>query len=81
MTNNSVQYGIITILKGMGIAEKALTKNASFYKDLGLDSLDVAEFIMEIEASFGIDIPALEAENIQTIREAISYIEKVGICE
>jgi len=81
MSNSSVKYGIISILKNKGIAEKSLTANASFYKDLGLDSLDVAELIMEIEVAFGIDIPALEAENIQTIKEAVHYIEKVGICE
>jgi len=81
MSNHSVKYGILSILKNKGIAEKSLTANASFYKDLGLDSLDVAELIMEIEVAFGIDIPALEAENIQTIKEAVSYIETVVICD
>jgi len=74
MTNESIQHKLTTILKNMGVAEKAITNNASFYKDLGLDSLDVAELIMEIETIFGINIPTLEAENIRTIREATSYI-------
>lgn len=65
---------ITTILKNMGVAEKAITKNASFYKDLGLDSLDVAELIMEMEIVFEINIPAMEAENIKTLKQAISYI-------
>ena len=76
MVDNSIQHGMFDILKNMGIAEKAITKNASFQKDLGLDSLDFAELIMEIEASFSITIPVLEAENIQTVKEAIIYIGK-----
>jgi len=45
MINHPIQTQITTILKSMGIAEKAITNDASFYKDLGLDSLDVAELI------------------------------------
>ena len=55
---------MISILKNRGIAEKAITKNVSFQIDLGLDSLDFAELIMEMETSFDINIPALEAEKI-----------------
>lgn len=74
MNNTSIQHGMISILMNMGIAEKAITKNASFQKDLGLDSLDFAELIIEIELAFGIEIPELEAENIKTIKHAIRYI-------
>jgi len=74
MATKSIQHGMISILRNMGIAEKAITKNASFQKDLGLDSLDFAELIMEIETSFDINISALEAENIRTVKQAISYI-------
>ena len=58
----------------MGIAEKAVTEKASFIKDLGLDSLDFAELVMELEMTFGLEIPILEAENIQTVYQAVSYI-------
>jgi len=76
MTNESIQRKLTTILKNMGIAEKAITHNASFNKDLGLDSLDLAELIMELETVFGINIPVLEAERLSTVQEAISYINK-----
>ena len=78
MTNEFIQNTIVAILENnIGISRKAITANASFYKDLGLDSLDVAELIMEIELSFGIDIPAMEAEKILTLKQAINYIKKV----
>lgn len=77
MSNNSIQHGMTTILKNMGISEKAITINASFQKDLGLDSLDFAELIMEIETSFGINIPTMEAENLKTLKEAINYIHRI----
>ncbi len=78
MTHKNIKKKVFTVLLNMGIAEKALTEKASFIKDLGLDSLDFAELLMELEATFSIDIPLLEAENIQTVHEVVSYIsEKV----
>ncbi|MEM1121285.1 MAG: acyl carrier protein [Bacteroidota bacterium] len=62
------------ILINMGIAEKAITEQASFYKDLGLDSLDFTELIIELEFTFSTEIPTLEAEKIQTIRQATDYL-------
>ncbi|MEM6320439.1 MAG: acyl carrier protein [Bacteroidota bacterium] len=64
------------ILMNMGIAEKAITEQASFYKDLGLDSLDFTELIMELECAFSTEIPTLEAEKIQTIRQATDYLTR-----
>ena len=58
----------------MGIAQKALTSNASFIKDLGLDSLDFAELLMELERVFSVNIPVVEVENLQTVQEAVLYI-------
>lgn len=58
----------------MGIATKALTPNASFIKDLGLDSLDFAELLMELELVFAVEIPVVEAENLRTVQEAVQFI-------
>ncbi len=59
----------------LGIAETEVTPDANFIKDLGIDSLDYAELVMEFEDVFGIKIPDNEAEKLQTISEAIKYIE------
>ncbi len=59
----------------LGIAETEVTPDANFIKDLGIDSLDYAELVMEFEDAFGIKIPDNEAEKLQTISEAIKYIE------
>ena len=60
----------------LGIAETEVTPEANFIKDLGIDSLDYAELIMEFEQTFSIRIPDEDAEQLQTIRQAINYIEK-----
>jgi acyl carrier protein len=66
---------ITEILVGkLGIAETEVTPDANFIKDLGIDSLDYAEIVMEFEDAFGIKIPDNEAENLETISEAIRYI-------
>ena len=52
-----------------------MSENASFTNDLGADSLDTVELIMEFEKEFNIQIPDEEAEKIQTVGEAIKYIE------
>ncbi|HIE48262.1 acyl carrier protein [Candidatus Bipolaricaulota bacterium] len=54
-----------------------VTDEASFVDDLGADSLDTVELIMEFEDEFGIEIPDEEAEKIQTVGEAIAYIERL----
>ena len=56
------------------VDEKQLTLQTSFTNDLGADSLDVVELVMEFEKTFGIEIPDNEAEKISTIGEAISFI-------
>lgn len=60
----------------LGIAESEITTDANFVKDLGMDSLDYAEIVMEFEQSFDIRIPDDDAEKLQTFGEAIKYIEK-----
>ena len=59
----------------LGIAESEITQDANFVKDLGIDSLDYAEIVMEFEQSFDIRIPDDDAEKLQTFGEAVKYIE------
>ena len=72
----NIKKEIYKVLQEMGIAPKAITNKASFYKDLGLDSLDFAEMVMEVEQRFNVEIPALEAESILTVQNAIDYLKK-----
>lgn len=60
----------------LGIVETEITPDANLIKDLGIDSLDYAELIMEFEQTFEIRIPDEDAEQLQTINEAIDYINK-----
>ena len=54
-----------------------ITDESSFVEDLGADSLDTVELIMEFEDEFGIEIPDEQAEKISTVGEAVSYLEKL----
>ena len=64
------------IVDKLGVDESEVAPEASFTNDLGADSLDTVELIMEFEKEFNIAIPDDQAENIQTVGDAISYIEK-----
>ncbi len=64
------------IVDKLSVDEAEVTLNAEFTKDLGADSLDTVELIMEFEKEFGITIPDEDAEKITTVGDAISYIEK-----
>jgi len=64
------------IIDKLGVEESEVTNEASFTNDLGADSLDTVELIMEFEKEFNIAIPDDQAENIQTVGEAVSYIEE-----
>ena len=59
----------------LGIAESEITPDANFIKDLGIDSLDYAEIVMEFEQTFNIRIPDDDAEKLQTFGEAVKYIQ------
>lgn len=61
----------------LGVDESEVTNEASFANDLGADSLDTVELIMEFEKEFGISIPDDQAEKIATVQDAISYIESI----
>lgn len=63
------------IVDKLGVDETEVTNEASFANDLGADSLDTVELIMEFEKEFGISIPDDQAEKIATVQDAISYIE------
>lgn len=63
------------IVDKLGVDEAEVTSEASFQNDLGADSLDTVELIMEFEKEFDISIPDEQAENIQTVGQAITYVE------
>lgn len=63
------------IVEKLTVDESEVTPAAEFSKDLGADSLDTVELIMEFEKEFGITIPDEDAEKISTVGDAISYIE------
>ena len=64
------------IVDKLGVDEAEVKNEASFTNDLGADSLDTVELIMEFEKEFGISIPDEKAEKISTVQDAISYIEE-----
>lgn len=64
------------IVDKLGVSESEVTPEASFTEQLGADSLDTVELIMEFEKEFGIQIPDEEAETIKTVGDAIAYIEQ-----
>ncbi len=63
------------IVDKLGVDEKEVTPTASFTNDLGADSLDTVELIMEFEKEFNIAIPDDQAEKISTVGDAVAYIE------
>ncbi len=74
---STVQERVIKIVsEQMGFPEDQVTPETSFINDLGADSLDTVELVMEFEEEFDINIPDEEAEKIQTVGMAIQYIEE-----
>ena len=63
------------IIDKLGVEDSEVTPEASFTNDLGADSLDTVELIMEFEKEFNISIPDDQAENIATVGDAITYLE------
>ncbi len=63
------------IIDKLGVDGSEVTDEASFTNDLGADSLDTVELIMEFEKEFDVSIPDEQAENIQTVGQAIEYLE------
>lgn len=67
---------IAIIIDKLGVDEKEVKNEANFINDLGADSLDTVELIMEFEKEFNVQIPDEDAEKITTVGEAISYLEE-----
>lgn len=63
------------VVDKLGVEPEKVTEEAAFITDLGADSLDTVELIMEFEKEFGITIPDEKAEGIRTVQDAIDYIE------
>ena len=63
------------IIDKLGVEESEVTNEASFTNDLGADSLDTVELIMEFEKEFDVSIPDDQAEKIQTVGDAIAFLE------
>lgn len=64
------------IAKRLDKSEEEITPEAAFVEDLGADSLDVVELVMELENEFEIEIPDEESEKIRTVGDAVKYIEE-----
>jgi len=63
------------VAEQMGVDKSQITRETSFVNDLGADSLDTVELVMEFEDEFDISIPDEDAEKIQTVGQAIDYVE------
>ena len=63
------------IIDKLGVEESKITLDAKFIDDLGADSLDTVELIMQFEEDFGLDIPDENAEKIQSVKDALDYIK------
>ena len=72
---NTREQVIDIIVNKLGVERETVVDSASFTNDLGADSLDTVELIMEFEREFEINIPDTQAENISTVGEAISFVE------
>ena len=76
----SVQSKIISLTATqLGLGEDTISLDSNFMEDLGADSLDTVELVMNIEEEFGIEIPDSEVEEIYTVKSMINYLTSVGI--
>ena len=64
------------VVENLGVEEEKVTPDASFIDDLGADSLDIVELVMAFEEEFGVEIPDDAAEKINTVGDAIKFIEE-----
>src|SRR5262249_58171234 len=73
----SVEERVIEIVcENLAVSKDQVNRNTAFIEDIGADSLDIVELIMELEEQFEITIPDDQAEKIKTVGEAIDYIQK-----
>ena len=72
----SVEQKVIDIVcEHLAVGKEKVTRSTSFVEDIGADSLDIVELVMELEEEFDIQIPDDQAEKIKTVGEAVDYIE------
>jgi len=73
----SVEERVIEIVASqLGVDKEKVSRDSSFVNDLGADSLDMVELVMELEEEFDIDIPEDSADKIETVGQAIDYLEE-----
>ena len=73
----SVEQKVIEIVcEHLAVNKEQVTRNTNFIEDIGADSLDIVELIMELEEEFDIQIPDDQAEKIKTVGEAVDYIDQ-----
>lgn len=77
MSSSSIKDRVVDIVcEQMGASRDKVSEETSFINDLGADSLDTVELVMEFEDEFDLNIPDEDAEKIQTVGDAIKYIEE-----
>ena len=75
MSDNTLSKVVEIVVDKLGVDESKVTKEAKFIDDLGADSLDTVELIMEFEDEFGLEIPDEDAEKILSVSQAVDYIK------
>ena len=76
MSGNDVEKRVIDIIASeLGVNVDDIKMEATFVEDLGADSLDIVELVMKFEDEFNLEIPDEDAEKIQTVNDAISYLQ------
>ncbi len=76
---SSIEQRVIDIVaEQLGVEKEKITRDSHFVNDLGADSLDTVELVMELEEEFDINIPDDAADKIQTVGQAIDHIEKAS---
>ena len=75
MSAETLNKVVEIVVDKLGVEQNKVTENAKFIDDLGADSLDTVELIMEFEDEFSIEIPDEDAEAILSVKEAVEYID------
>jgi len=75
MSAETLNKVVEIVVDKLGVEQNKVTENAKFIDDLGADSLDTVELIMEFEDEFSIEIPDEDAEKILSVKEAVDYID------
>ena len=75
MSDDTLSKVVEIVVDKLGVDESKVTKEAKFIDDLGADSLDTVELIMEFEDEFGLEIPDEDAEKILSVSQAVDYIK------